>query len=53
MNKLFTLILIAVSTNAFAQKLDTLTVEKIMRDPNKWIGTSPTGVNWSDDSKKV
>ena len=52
MNKLFTLILIVFCTQAFAQKLDTLTVEKIMRDP-KWIGISPTEINWSDDSKKI
>lgn len=52
MKKIFTLILIAACTQAFAQKLDTLTVEKIMRDP-KWIGISPTEINWSDDSKKV
>jgi len=32
--------------------LAPLTVEKIMRDP-KWIGTSPTGVSWSYDSKYV
>ncbi|HZX59042.1 MAG TPA: prolyl oligopeptidase family serine peptidase, partial [Mucilaginibacter sp.] len=37
---------------SFAQKLDKLTVEKIMRDP-KWIGTSPSGIHWSDDSKKL
>ena len=30
--------------------LGKLSVEKIMRDP-KWIGTSPTGVVWSADSK--
>lgn len=29
-----------------------LTVEKIMRDP-KWIGTSPSNVFWSPDSKKI
>jgi dipeptidyl aminopeptidase/acylaminoacyl peptidase len=29
-----------------------LTVEKIMRDP-KWIGTSPSNVFWSQDSKTV
>jgi dipeptidyl aminopeptidase/acylaminoacyl peptidase len=52
MKKLFTLILIITCCHAFAQKLETLTVEKIMRDP-KWIGTSPSGIHWSDDSKKV
>ena len=30
----------------------TLTVEKIMRDP-KWIGSSPSNVFWSADSKSV
>jgi dipeptidyl aminopeptidase/acylaminoacyl peptidase len=30
----------------------TLTVEKIMRDP-KWIGTSPSNVFWSADSKNI
>src|ERR1700742_3875956 len=52
MKKLFTLILISACANAFAQKLETLTVEKIMRDP-KWIGTSPSNIRWSDDSKKL
>lgn len=35
-----------------AQSLGELTVEKIMRDP-KWIGTAPSGINWSADSKTV
>ena len=52
MKKLFTLILLAVSFHSFAQKLETLTVEKIMRDP-KWIGISPSNIRWSDDSKKL
>ena len=52
MKKLFTLILLVNTAGAFAQKLDTLTIEKIMRDP-KWIGTSPTDIRWSDDSKKI
>ena len=52
MKRLSTLLLIAVSTNVFAQKLDKLTVEKIMRDP-KWFATSPENIYWRDDSKKV
>jgi dipeptidyl aminopeptidase/acylaminoacyl peptidase len=52
MKKLFTLALIAFGTPVFAQKLDTLSIEKIMRDP-KWIGTSPSGIRWSDDSRKI
>jgi dipeptidyl aminopeptidase/acylaminoacyl peptidase len=52
MKKLITLLLIVNTVAAFAQKLDTLTVEKIMRDP-KWIGISPSNIRWSDDSKKI
>src|SRR5436853_6910390 len=37
---------------SIAQKLDKLTVEKIMRDP-KWIGTSPSNIYWSDDAKTL
>nr|WP_242693211.1 prolyl oligopeptidase family serine peptidase [Sabulibacter ruber] len=36
-----------------AQTKPTLTVEKIMQDPAKWIGTSPSNIYWSDDSKQV
>jgi dipeptidyl aminopeptidase/acylaminoacyl peptidase len=36
-----------------AQSLAPLSVEKIMRDPKKWIGTSPTDITWSDDSKAI
>src|SRR5262245_11823763 len=32
------------------QERPKLTVEKIMRDP-KWIGTSPSGAFWSEDSR--
>jgi dipeptidyl aminopeptidase/acylaminoacyl peptidase len=52
MKKLFTILLLAGCTHPFAQKLETLTVEKIMSDP-KWIGTSPSDIRWSDNSKKV
>ena len=34
------------------QKLDKLTVDKIMRDPN-WIGTSPSNIQWSNDGKSI
>ena len=37
---------------SFGQKLDKLTVEKIMRDPN-WIGTSPSNVQWSNDGSTI
>lgn len=46
------LLFISISS-AKAQKLGTLTVEKIMRDPRTWLGTAPTDINWSDDSKTI
>lgn len=52
MKKIFTLLLLAASTGAFAQKPDSLTVEKIMRDP-KWIGVSPSDIHWGDQSKQI
>lgn len=48
-NKLLIAGLLLVSFASMAQQL---TVEKIMRDP-KWIGTSPSNVFWSTDSKKI
>jgi dipeptidyl aminopeptidase/acylaminoacyl peptidase len=52
MKKILLFCLLIPTLGAFAQKLDTLTVEKIMRDP-KWIGVSPSNIHWSDDSKKL
>ena len=52
MKKLLGLLLLLPAATSFAQKLDTLSIEKIMRDP-KWIGVSPSGINWADDSKKI
>ncbi len=52
MKKLFTPLLLLVFAGASAQKLEKLTVEKIMRDP-KWMGVSPSNIRWSDDSRKV
>lgn len=52
MKKLLVLFLIAAAAKTFAQTPDTLSIEKIMRDP-KWIGVSPSNIRWSDDSKKV
>ncbi|WP_432328616.1 DPP IV N-terminal domain-containing protein [Mucilaginibacter sp. P25] len=52
MKKLLGLLFLIPATGAFAQKLDTLSIEKIMRDP-KWIGVSPSNINWANDSKKI
>lgn len=45
----FLLLLFSISATA---QLTELTVEKIMRDP-KWIGTSPSNIRWSHDSKTI
>ncbi|HEY0656618.1 MAG TPA: prolyl oligopeptidase family serine peptidase [Chryseosolibacter sp.] len=37
---------------SFASFSQGLTVEKIMRDP-KWIGTAPSNITWSPDSRTV
>jgi len=47
------LLLFTISVQSFSQqKLDKLTVEKIMRDP-KWIGTSPSSTVWSNDGSTL
>jgi len=33
--------------------LAPLTVEKIMRDPAQWLGTSPSNVSWSEDGRRI
>lgn len=52
MKRLLAALFIPVCSATYAQKLETLTVEKIMRDP-KWIGVAPSNFRWSDDSKKL
>ncbi|MBX0291309.1 prolyl oligopeptidase family serine peptidase [Hymenobacter sp. HSC-4F20] len=36
-----------------AQQLAPLTVEKIMRDPAQWLGSSPSNVSWAEDGKTI
>lgn len=52
LKKYITLVLFLSSTATLAQKLDTLSIEKIMRDP-KWIGLSPSNISWSANSKMI
>lgn len=33
--------------------LAPLTVDKIMRDPAQWLGSSPTNVYWSEDGRRI
>ncbi|RSK51106.1 S9 family peptidase [Hymenobacter rigui] len=44
-------LLLALPT--YAQKLSPLTVEKIMREPAQWLGTSPGNVQWAEDGKTI
>lgn len=52
MKKLFFLFFLCLSAISYAQQLAPLSVEKIMRDP-KWMGTSPSNVQWGINSKRV
>lgn len=44
---LLTVLLYSITTQA------QLTVEKIMQEPYKWIGTAPSNIFWSEDSKTI
>lgn len=54
MKRLFVSLLLLVSMGSFAQSTNdaNLTVEKIMKDI-KWIGSSPSNISWTWDSKGV
>lgn len=52
LKKLFVLFLLFPTLSYSQQNLDTLTVEKIMRD-HSWIGTSPSDPFWSADGNKL
>ncbi len=51
------LLLIIVSNIVYSQndgfKLTPLTVQKIMRNPDEWIGVSPSRIHFSEDGSKV
>ena len=48
----FVFLLFSLTICLAQQKLDKLTVEKIMRDP-KWIGTSPSNIYWGADGNSL
>ncbi|GAA4356716.1 prolyl oligopeptidase family serine peptidase [Hymenobacter saemangeumensis] len=60
MRKIYFLSLLATAGPALAQappapagSLAPLTVEKIMRDPAQWLGTSPSNVYWGEDGRRI
>jgi len=56
MKKLILVFLIGfISLPFYAQQsqLKDLTVDKIMRDQTQWIGTAPSNISWSRDSKSI
>ena len=53
MKKIFLVLLTGLSSHVYSQQtIQTLSVEKIMRDP-KWIGTSPSNPYWSQDGNTL
>ena len=50
--KITAVLAILLPAKIFCQSLDTLTVEKIMRDP-KWIGTSPSNPFWNVEGTRL
>ncbi len=57
MKNQLTLLLLFCSLFTFAQiqknNKSVLTIEQIMQDPDKWIGTSPDGISWNENSSEV
>ncbi|MFC7667012.1 hypothetical protein ACFQT0_05940 [Hymenobacter humi] len=44
---------LAQAPAATTSSLAPLTVEKIMRDPAQWLGTSPSNVYWGEDGRRI
>ncbi len=57
MKKIFLFLLLFSVVTGFSQthknNKSTLTIEKIMQDPDKWIGTLPSEIQWSEQSDKI
>ncbi|MCY1723505.1 prolyl oligopeptidase family serine peptidase [Prolixibacteraceae bacterium Z1-6] len=57
MKKLLAIVFLAIAVHAFGQiqrnNKSPLTIETIMQDPAKWIGTSPEAISWSEDGKTI
>lgn len=57
MKKLLLLLFVFCTLTTFSQiennNKSTLTIEQIMQSPEKWIGTSPSGISWDEKSEKI
>jgi dipeptidyl aminopeptidase/acylaminoacyl peptidase len=57
MKNLFLVLLLFCYAAGFSQvqknNRSTLTIEQIMQDPDKWIGTSPSGTFWGEQGEKI
>jgi dipeptidyl aminopeptidase/acylaminoacyl peptidase len=57
MKNLLVLLFVCYVFSGFSQiqinNKSALTIEKIMQSPDKWIGTSPSGIFWDEESSKI
>ncbi|MBT3383658.1 MAG: S9 family peptidase [Prolixibacteraceae bacterium] len=57
MKKLITILFVFSFLSSFAQiqknNKSKLTIEQIMQNPDKWIGTAPTGIFWSENGENI
>lgn len=57
MNKIIILLIVLLPLISLGQvqknNKSRLTIEQIMQDPDKWIGTSPDRISWSENSEKI
>ncbi len=57
MKQVFLTLILFSTITAFSQiqknNKSALTIEKIMQNPDKWMGTSPSGIYWSENSETI
>ncbi len=57
MKKLIVIVLVFCAITGFSQiqknNKSALTIEQIMQNPDKWIGTSPSGIFWDESGENI
>lgn len=53
MKKLVLILCCGIASWQVSAQKPTLTIDKIMQDPTKWIGSSPSGIQWAPNSSQV